>query len=501
MTLVAGVMATTTNASTAPGAGCATQPMAPARCPSTVQRSPDLPSYVSATASDARHHRLYIVGPDESGLMSFHAMDTRTGAFVLHTTMRLTNLSAEASTGINPEQVVLTPDGATLLVAGYVYKPDMLVPGIAAFDTATGRARWAHISYDVQNDASEAVTITPDGRRVFFASGHVGTGSSEECVVEAYDVHTGRRLWSNGYGRNSEYDHWPMSAVFAGGRVLILLDETVNHGGRVDYDSALVGYDPANGHFLGAATYDAGFGDDFLYTATPTSAGVVLTGDSIPSQPTGAIATAVYASTPVAVSVNPRNMRIQWSARPPITGIAGYSYGAVAVGNQVAVLANAGAPRPYQAGAVGIGSSGDVAPNITMFNARDGKQAWTRTLPTPARAVTSITGIATDPAGKTIFAVGWSAPTGTTVSTLAAGPIGTLYRPDMSDGVAYSLNPDGQVVWTADYNVDQTAATYDTDFAAAVVVDHHLFAVGTFDTRTTNPTRGTVNGLVATFSP
>lgn len=499
--VITGALATATSASTTPGTGCGTMPTAPARCPSTVQRSPDLPSYVAATAVDARHHRLYVIGPDESGMMSFHALDTRTGRFVLHTTMRLTKLAANESSAINPDQVVLTPDGKTLIVAGYVFEPDTLLPGVAAFDTATGQPKWAHISYGVQNDGSEAITVSPDGSRAFFASGRLGTGTSEECRVEAYDVRTGRLVWTNSYGRNSEYDHWPMSAVYADGRVLVLLDETVDHSGRVDYDSALAGYSPATGRFLGAATYDAGFSDDFLYTAARTAAGVVLTGDSIPSQATAAINPTVYASTPVAVSVDPRTMRIQWAARPPITGVAGFAYGAVAVGDGVAVLVNAGLPRPYQTGTAGVQTDGGAAPSITMLDARDGRQAWTLPLPTPPQSTaTRMTDLQFDPVSNAIFAVGWSSPTSASISTPGVGPVGPLYRPDMSDAVAFSVDLGGHLVWSDDYNVDQTASSYQTQYAAAAVADHRLFAIGTFDSRSVNR-GGTVDGLVATFSP
>jgi outer membrane protein assembly factor BamB len=469
-----------------------------------VHQSPDLPTYTSASAVDETQHRLYVVGPDESGLMAFHVLDTRTGHTVLDTASRLTTLADDSGAGINPNRALLTPDAHTLVVAGWVFTPSTTFPGVAAFDTATGRARWTWVDYHARSVlGADDITISADGRHAFVAIDRFETNAdwNEDCVVMAFDVRSGRVAWHTRVGHDDGVDQWPNSVTFAKGRLIVLGDEIVDHRGRQDYDGFVAAFDPGSGHRSILTTWDGGFGDDYLYAATMSGGNLILTGETAASAATAAAGGVAWAAGPVAVALDPQRLRVRWVDPLPSPLPAGFSYQAVDVGGRIVVSVTGYRPRQGLSRSAGVYDAGYVRSAVSLLDSRTGNIEWTEVLPAPPHGSSWVSGLAVNAAGRSVYAVGTAAETGVT-TYLPGAPGGPgIYRPDTSDAVAYAIDmASGELRWAGSYNADPTLASYATTFASAAAVDGRLFAVGEFDARSTNIGMGTVNGLIAAYA-
>lgn len=96
-----------------------------------------------------------------------------------------------------PGAVALSPDGATVFVAGRLRVPTNAVVAnvaVTALDAATGAERWHTLSpLGVLWNALE-VLPAPDGRRVFVLAGR---GDAQGSRFLAYDAATGAELWAS----------------------------------------------------------------------------------------------------------------------------------------------------------------------------------------------------------------------------------------------------------------------------------------------------------------
>ena len=96
----------------------------------------------------------------------------------------------------------VSPDGATVFVSGLVQgrlvKPHYET---AAYRAATGARLWASSYQPGGNIYSYpvALTVSPDGARVYVTTDFHFTGHFQGVVTFAYDARTGRQLWASRY--------------------------------------------------------------------------------------------------------------------------------------------------------------------------------------------------------------------------------------------------------------------------------------------------------------
>jgi outer membrane protein assembly factor BamB len=105
--------------------------------------------------------------------------------------------------------VAFAPDGATVFVAGTSEgnPPDLTNAVVLAYDTASGKQRWA-VRWDGTGTEATAsdLAIAPDGTSVVVVGRAVPAPMKDRYATAALDPATGAILWTDTFGITSSGD-------------------------------------------------------------------------------------------------------------------------------------------------------------------------------------------------------------------------------------------------------------------------------------------------------
>lgn len=186
-----------------------------------------------------------------------------------------------------------TRDGRTVVVTGAAY--DGFVVGAkdsrvvtAAFDGATGRQLWLS-TWDGRPDGTDngkVVALSPDGRRAYVGGVTTVAPGDLDYVVVAYDTATGRERWARTYaglGAGGDDALYDLAVSPDGDRVLVTGDSAATR--EFDVDMATVALDARNGRVAWEHRLD-GLGaqvSDRARALAVDGRHVYVTGDSSPA--------------------------------------------------------------------------------------------------------------------------------------------------------------------------------------------------------------------------
>jgi len=343
----------------------------------------------------------------------------------------------------------VSPDGTTVFVTGLVQgRLDKPHYETAAYRAGTGARLWAS-SYQLGNLYSYpvALTVSPDGARVYVTTDFHFTGHFQGVVTFAYDARTGRQLWA------SRYRPKDSGAAVSG--------LAVSPDGTTLYLAGTLGQ--AHSLFFGVIAYAAATGKQRWQRYSTGERGYA---DSVAVSPDGKT---VYATG----SAGSCALTVAYGAAGTLKWAARYKdpYG-FAAGSQI--VAGPGGGAVYVAGtAANKNGHFDVA--TFAYRAATGRRMW---LDRHYARITSIAGapeIAVTTGGQTVIVTvplnhgtwyaiaAYHAGTGRTRWTrlapdTAGHPSGLVINPHgdtMFIGgnrtTAYSV-ADGTVLWTTSYN-------------------------------------------------
>jgi hypothetical protein len=136
-------------------------------------------------------------GPPHSGQLYYRtaAFDAATGARIWAKNFTKQNYVGEGAA------VTVSPNGSKVFVTGSLIGP---IPntgwGTVAYDATTGAQLWVvHFHQRAQNIAGTAIAVSPDGSKVFVAGITTAKSGDGEIGTAAYDATTGALLWIGSY--------------------------------------------------------------------------------------------------------------------------------------------------------------------------------------------------------------------------------------------------------------------------------------------------------------
>lgn len=167
-----------------------------------------------------------------------------------------------------------------------------------AYDAVTGARLWVR-RYNGPGNADDlgyAMSVSPDGARVYVSGWSTGTGSGYDYATIAYDAVSGAPRWVKRYNGPAGTDDSAFSLVISpdSSRVYV----TGWSAGRdSSYDYATISYDAANGSRRWLKRYDGPAGAADLATAldvSPDGSKVIVTGESVGLSSASDLATVAY---------------------------------------------------------------------------------------------------------------------------------------------------------------------------------------------------------------
>jgi PQQ-like domain len=199
-----------------------------------------------------------------------------TGESLDHSLNDLTTIAYDAASGLQlwvdrydgpgdgqdtGNDIVVSLDGSLVYVTGdsrgFATSDDAIV---VAYNSATGARRWIG-RYDSGyqgDDGGSAITLSPDGTRLFVAGHAGGANLLADCLTLAYDAGTGTELWS-------ATSDGPVSGFDALADVATSGDQVFVSGGissESSSDMVTFAYDASTGTQLWIVTYN-GPGNSF----------------------------------------------------------------------------------------------------------------------------------------------------------------------------------------------------------------------------------------------
>ena len=181
--------------------------------------------------------------------------------------------------------VTVSPDGARVFVTGNSTGPSLMYDfATAAYDAVTGASLWSR-RYNGPGNADDlafAITSSPDGSRVFVTGSSGGAGTKTDYATVAYDSATGTTLWVRRYdGPNNARDSaYGIAVAPDGSRVFVTGSSCECNIAEGDF--ATVAYGAATGAQLWIRRYDAGLGDTaYALAVSPDGTRVFVTGTSM----------------------------------------------------------------------------------------------------------------------------------------------------------------------------------------------------------------------------
>ena len=246
-----------------------------------------------------------------------------TEAYDLASGALLWSASYSGSPGLQnePADLAVTPDGARVIVTGRSTNPAQifLKDDIAtvAYDAATGAELWA-VRYDgptANQDQASDLAVSPDGSRVFVI-GATGSAIDRDFVTLSYAVASGALAWSATYsGTLGGNDEGEAVTVSPDGARVFVSGRTSESG----FSSAhtVVAYDSASGLQQWASVAPFGSGPSFLALDPAGTrlffAGSRSTGESVLSFDPGTgtqLWVGSYSGVPRGLAVSPGGARV-----------------------------------------------------------------------------------------------------------------------------------------------------------------------------------------------
>jgi len=309
-----------------------------------------------------------------------------------------------------------------------------------AYDAVTGSQLWAS-RYDgpaKQEDQATALSVSPDGDRLFVTGFSQSSSTGLDFATVAYDTGTGARLWVRRYNGPGDVDDKANAIGVGPGGGMIYV---TGFGYRTPVgpgDFITVAYDAANGSRLWVRRYNgpAQRGADALALAvSPGGSRVFVTGYTYDSQGYADYATVAYDAA---------TGGMQWARR--YKGPAGSDDLAFAV--QV----SPGGSLVFVTGS-SIGSATGYDYGTVAYAASTGVQRWATRYSGPGDGADQALDLAVSPDGTEVFVTGFS------VRLTGGEDYGTI---------AYEASS-GVQLWAADY--DGTGDAVDEAFAIGTSPD------------------------------
>jgi DNA-binding beta-propeller fold protein YncE len=201
---------------------------------SSYQPGGNIYSYPAALTVSPDGARVYVtadfhfVGRGQ-GVVTF-AYDARTGRQLWASRYR------PRDSGAGVSGLAVSPDGATLYLAGTLGQAHSLFFGVIAYAAATGKQRWLRYSTGGQ---AESVAVSPDGKTVY------ATGSAGSCALTVAYGAAGTLKWAARY--KDPYGFAAGSQIVAGpgGGAVYVAGTAANKNGH--FDVATFAYRAATG--------------------------------------------------------------------------------------------------------------------------------------------------------------------------------------------------------------------------------------------------------------
>jgi len=209
-----------------------------------------------------------------------------------------------ATTGGAGSAVAVSLSGNAVFAAGFV--PVGGGTGFAtafatvAYDPTTGSQRWAS-QYRGPGDFSTptAVTVSPDGSKVFVTGSSEGNGTNRDYATVAYNAATGQQLWAKRYNGPVNTGDDPAAIIAAPNGKTVFVTGT-SQGVRVGVDYTTIAYDAATGKQLWLSRYNNprrnGFDSASALAISPDGRRLYVTGASHGRSSQDDYATVAYAA-------------------------------------------------------------------------------------------------------------------------------------------------------------------------------------------------------------
>jgi hypothetical protein len=198
----------------------------------------------------------------------------------------------------------VSPDGTRVFVTGASFRSTICCEyfdyATVAYNASTGAKLWVarYHGPGYGDNAASALGVSPDGTRVIVTGKSPGSTGYTEYATIAYNASTGAKLWVARY-------HGPGNGAFAqalsvspdGTRVFVAGYSTGSTG---SFDYATIAYNASTGAKLWVARYNGpGSGDDKASSlrVSPDGTKVFVTGASTGSTSSGDYATVTYSVT------------------------------------------------------------------------------------------------------------------------------------------------------------------------------------------------------------
>lgn len=361
-----------------------------------------------------------------------------------------------ASLKDTPMALTVSPDGTRIYIIGRSHDTATLLEWATfAYDAATGTQLWA-ASYPGSSGAS-AVAVSLDSKQVY-VTGTTRSGVNEAYTTLAYDALTGSELWVSLYdgpGSITFFDRATSLTVDPAGKALYVTGRSV---GSSLYDYATLSLDAETGAQIWVARYDSpDHANDYASSVTvnPSGTRVFVSGQS-----GGRIGGFDYAT----VAYGAATGRQLWTRR----------YDGPSHGSDIpsAIAVDSDGSHVYVTGkSMGLGTAGDYA--TLAYRASDGGILWLRRYD-GNQGVDAATAMGVSPDGRKVFVTRRSAVPGlgfglaTIAYEATSGNMSWISRPNISSGglqawqppVSLCIDPIGSHVFVAGTARTGTGADY-----------------------------------------
>jgi DNA-binding beta-propeller fold protein YncE len=325
-----------------------------------------------------------------------------------------------------------------------------------AYNASTGASLWVrrYNGPGIGDDQAAAVTVSPDGSKVFVTGASPGSSTADDYATEALNASTGALLWVRRYnGPGNGLDQAAGLAISPDGTLVFVTGQSYG-GSSAGTDFATIAYNVSTGAVVSVRRYDGPGADvdtPVSITAAPDGKELVVTGTSRASSSQAAFLTVAY---------NPATGAHLWTARDQAT----------ADGNNraVAIASSPDSSKVFVAGTATTSTPSDEYLTVA-YNASTGVRVWQRQ--GAASVSDDLEGLAVSPDGSKVFVTGgsstlqlrrtiaYSAGTGSVIWNKGTAGYGTV-------GGEIAVSPNGNDLWVADTSDTSTAQMVLLEFLA-----------------------------------
>jgi DNA-binding beta-propeller fold protein YncE len=298
--------------------------------------------------------------------------------------------------GDRPDSIAVSPDGSTVFVTGSssnTTTPNILDSAYAtvAYGAATGAQLWVRRYSDGNHNANAgAVTVSPDGTRVYVTGASLGLAVYQFATL-AYNAATGATVWTERYSHGKGGASGMSVAVSPDGSRLYVGGAAHGRGGQ---NITVVAYTASDGTMLWATPYRGLGGPSPTSMAmSPDGSELVVTGQGRSSSSQGVYLTVAFRAASGA---------LLW-ARP---------YGALCCGVAESVAISPDGSELVVTGFLPDPSfTTDTDYETVAYKAATGAWLWAKRY-APVKGQNYGTGVVVSPDGSKVFVTGGRAPSG-----------------------------------------------------------------------------------------